>query len=312
VAMIRALAQWVLDYTYDGSNLGFPFDRPYLDLYRRCFKVRRAVDAFLRRPPDDVTVRRALQSLARILDPIVSEPLFAATAATLTSRATLFDELRATLRLHPPTPKVKSATTPEETATDLHDIQQSLEVLTTSLRRRRPERGPAQDTREAIDLVLDHIERHGHSLWGHAIDLPQDAGASIRIVDRTNNQVEGYFHGIKRGERRRSGRKSLTHDFECLPAAAALATNLTKSDYVHLLCGSLERLPAAFAAIDAAEKTERFATPPSHRPPQQTSMPEIATASLPRQDRPTVRATTLKAFIEAAARSRAPRVAATS
>ena len=32
-------------------------------------------------------------------------------------------------------------------------------------------------------------------------------------------------------KRRRSGRKTLTHDFEVLPHAAALATNLLHPDY---------------------------------------------------------------------------------
>ena len=68
---------------------------------------------------------------------------------------------------------------------------------------------------------------------------------------RTNNRLESLFHTIKHGERRRSGRKILTQDFEILPPAAALATNLHHADYVSLVCGSLDRLPEAFAALDA-------------------------------------------------------------
>ena len=63
---------------------------------------------------------------------------------------------------------------------------------------------------------------------------------------RTNNGLEFLFHTIKHGERRRSGRKILTQDFEVLPPAAALATNLHHADYVSLLCGLLDQLPEAF------------------------------------------------------------------
>ena len=39
LAVVRALAQWVLDYGHDGRHRGFPFERPYLDFYRRCLQV---------------------------------------------------------------------------------------------------------------------------------------------------------------------------------------------------------------------------------------------------------------------------------
>src|SRR2546430_17146856 len=63
----------------------------------------------------------------------------------------------------------------------------------------------------------------GPYLWGHALRLPRRVGGGIRLVARTNNGLESLFHTIKHGERRRSGRKILTQDFEILPPAAALA-----------------------------------------------------------------------------------------
>src|SRR5438046_3117395 len=84
-------------------------------------------------------------------------------------------------------------------------------------------------------------------------------GGGIRLVARTNNGLESLFHTIKHGERRRSGRKILTQEFEILPPAAALATNLHHADYVSLLCGSLDRLPEAFAALDAPHRSRSIA-----------------------------------------------------
>lgn len=316
LATVRALAQWALDYHSDGDSRGFPFDRPYLDGYKRCLVVRRAVDAFMRKPPEDPAVRRAARRLASILDPVLSDKLFAQVAATLKSRGALFDELRAVLRIlpagaHGVTEKAE-ALSPQEGAKELKGIQQSLDALVASLRKRRPERGPAQEVREAIDLVLDHIDRHGPTLWGHEIRLPESIGGGVRLVDRTNNLLEGYFHEVKHAERRRSGRKCLTRDFECLPAAAALTANLNKPDYVELLCGSPDRLPAAFAKLDADRRASRLATVPGGAPPTASSKSEVATASLPNLDRPVVRATSMRNFIEAAARSRAPRNAASA
>ena len=46
------------------------------------------------------------------------------------------------------------------------------------------------------------------------------------------------------------GRANLGRDLEDQPAQAVLASNLLHSDYVRVLCGSLEHLPAAFAEFD--------------------------------------------------------------
>lgn len=307
LAIIRALAQWALDYHQDGTYGTFPFDRPYLDFYHRCLKVRRSVDAFLRTPPDDTAVRRSLERLARILDPVVCEVPFTTTAERLSRRATLFDELRQALRLDPGSDA--GVTADHETkAAELRDIKAALDALTAELRERRPERGPAQDQRQAIDLILRHIDKHGDSLWGHTISLAGRDPSEIRVTDRTNNGLEGFWHQMKHGERRRSGRKVLTYDFEGLPPAAALACNLKHPDYVQILCGSLENLPRAFADLDKA--VGRTAPPAFSRPDQTGAIgepPEVVSASLPRVDRPVVRTPEFERRIDAAANSRAPR-----
>jgi len=304
LATVRALAQWVLDSARDGSHLDFPFERPYLDLHERARKVRRAVDAFLRRPPASKALRRTLRRLASLLDPIVTVKSVSETVKTICARAELFDELRVALRLNPkPSGDHVPHLSVEEAVVQLCNIRKAVRTLKRSLRKRRPERGPAEDTREAIDIVLKHLEDHETSLWGHVITLP---GGLIRLVSRTNNILEAFFHLIKHGERRRSGRKVLTDDFEHLPAEAALAFNLTKPDYVKIVCGSLEKLPDAFADLDIARRSLALETTPSERTAT-VEEPRADFASLPRADRKVVRTESLRQRIEAAARSRAPR-----
>jgi hypothetical protein len=127
-------------------------------------------------------------------------------------------------------------------------------------------------------------------------------GGGSRLVDRTNNALEGFFHLVKHGERRRSGRKVLTQDFERMPPAAALALNLIRDDYVQIVCSSLDQLPAAFAALDASglgPKRGRRAEPPE--------TDETVSSSLPTTDKKLVRADAMSDRIRAAAASRAPR-----
>ena len=309
LATARALAQWVLDFASDGSDEGFPFDLPYLDLYRRCRQACRAADAFLRTPPADDDVRKAIVRLRLAVRPAESEVPFAQTARRLEVRARIFTELRDALRLGVK-PGRRSNGQPAgalkgEEIAQLRDVQAAIAALETSLRERRPARGPAKDARAAIDLVLAHLDRHRDTLFGHAIDLP---GGGVRLVDRTNNELEGFNHALKHGERRRSGRKVLTQDFEQLPPAAALARNLLHPDYVEVLCGSLDRLPTAFAQLDAADR-RRSIVVRSGSPDAAVEHDDIEAASLPTPDRRLVRTEDMGRRIRAAADSRPPRPA---
>ena len=230
IAVVRGLAQWGLDFLADAEYQDFPFDRPYLDFYDRCLRVRRVVDGFLRKPPEDRRVLRILRRLGRIMDPVIQEPCLARITRDIRVRARLFDELRTALRLFPRTngrkqPRLAKPLTPQQAAVELRDIRAALKRFVRSLRKRRPQRGPAQNLQQAIDIILQHLKKHGKSLWGHEIRLPAKAGGGTRLVDRTNNLAENFFHGMKRGERRRSGRKNLARDFERLPPESALVQN---------------------------------------------------------------------------------------
>jgi hypothetical protein len=313
LAVVRGIAQWVLDYAADGNDLGLPFDRPYLDLYDRCTEARRAIDAFLRPPPAERRVHRALLRLRNTLDPVLCDVPFSQVARILRSRAALLDELRDALRLVPKSTG-RNELTPADPASsqraldELRDVKQAVESFVDSLRERRPQRGPAQDMRQGIDLILRHTDVHGPTLWGHSVELPAEVGGGSRLVERTNYLLENLNHDIKHGERRRSGRTKLTQDLENLPAGAVLTFNLPDPDYVALLCGSLDQLAPTFAALDTDERVRQLmGTPTNTAPPLFTSPTTVATASLPREDRPFVRAESMGRRLKAAANSKAPK-----
>ena len=75
-------------------------------------------------------------------------------------------------------------------------------------------------------------------------------GRALAVVDRTNNVLEQFFGTAKQGLRRRVGRAHLGRDLEDQPAQVALTANLRQPDYVRVLCGTLEKLPQAFAQLD--------------------------------------------------------------
>lgn len=313
VACVRALAQWVLDFAADGQGDGFPFDRPYLHFYERGFQMRRAIDAYHRHPPVTRKVARALRRLGRILDPLQRDEKFTRAATTLNMRSELFEKLREALRLTPKQEDRQEARADarpvQQAVAELQDIRKAVIKLSRWLKDNRPERGPAEDRRKAIDIILRHLRDHGRSLWGHKIRLSGTATGPerFRLVDRTNNVEESWFHEMKHDERRRSGRKLLAHDMEQLPPEAALARNLRCQDYVALVCGSLDNLPKAFADLD--QQSLREPAPAEGSNPAVSTPPDVAdilSASLPPADRVFVRAPALAEKILAAALSRAP------
>lgn len=312
IATVRTLAQRVLDFKADGTGHDYPFDRPYLDLYDRCKEVRRAIDAFIYKKPSDPDVLKNLIRLHRIFDSVTSEVPFNQIVRRLRSRVQLFDELRDALRLSPEKSanrdksKSREAATPNHSAMELRDVRKQVDKLESSLKESRPKRGPAKDTRGAIDLMLRHFKNHGDNLWGHVINLPKGTGGDIRLVERTNNILERFFRGMKQKERRRSGRKTLTQDFEHLPPEAALVYNLRCADYVSIVCGSLDRLHKAFAKIDLDKDRKNAGRKVRGNYDSNLIVQRIETASLPIKDRKLIRTDHMQRRIAAAAQSRAP------
>ena len=301
IAIVRSLAQWILDFKAQATGLDFPFDRPYLDLYDRCLTALRATDTFLQNAPNDRQVKRLLERLHRYLEPVDCQVPFGRVVTRLRRRAALVDELRDVLRLAADLPD-------DESEKSLAAMREKLDTLVTSLAKRRPARGPAQDMREAIDIILTHIDKHGENLWGHAIRLPESAGGGVRLVARTNLMAESFFKMLKHDERRRSGRKNLGQDLEHLRAEAALVRNLEHDDYMQIVCGSPDQLPAAFAELDKLERQKRLKGEPiKDQEDDLKTILQLASASLSPADRRIVRGEKMDHRIEAAARSRAPR-----
>ncbi len=226
---------------------------------------------------------------------------FCQVATRLRRRAVLVDELRTVRRL-------ASVYPDDDTEQELTPMRDRLDEWVAALAKRRPAGGPAQDVCEAIDVILTHINNHGKNLWGQAIRLPEDAGGGVRLVARTNALAENFFKRLKHDERRRRGRKNLGQELEHLPAEAALVHNLEYDDYVQIVCGSLDRLPATFAELDQLERQRRLNGEPSEDGEDDLrTLLQLASASLSTADRRVVRTEEMERRIDAAARSRVPR-----
>ncbi len=312
IAALRSHVQWVLDIHSETNNLRFPFELPHLIFYDQCKELRRACDAYIKYAPDDPYLLRSLKRLVKILDPIITDDSFSDVIKILRRRNKFFSELRSALRVVPKISGVKKSVPQslDVQLAELNDIKKAVAKLKSSLIERRPKRGPDEDTRDAINTILKHLDQHEPSLWGHVIQLHENAGGGIRLVQRTNLPAEGLFSRFKRGIRRQTGKKILTQELESIPPESALVNNLKDPRYVQILCGSLDKLPEAFAELDREEELRlaklKLESDERPRTPKE-KISKIETASLSRSDKNFVRKPSLKAKVLKAACSRAPR-----
>ena len=280
MSLVISLGQWILDYSSNGNNLGFPFDRNYYSLYQRCRTANNAIGYFLAETRFDQKIDKALERLKKAFMPLLESKDVKKTIRELETRMELFDKLRNVFRfesdsLKPDSPNnIIAKLNGEDIMADDYilayerfekEMKNQVYTFEKKLKIQYENNRTRADIRHAINIILTHLNKHGRFLWGHSIMVQTESGCEVRLVDRTNNVLENFFREMKHGERRRSGRKVLTKDFEDIPAAASLAMNLKNPDYVKMVCGSIDKLPEHFGIIDQKQREADLNTPESEK-----------------------------------------------
>jgi len=271
---LLALIVWMLQGE-GRKDLPYPFSLVHLDFYQRCREAMQRAEYWLPLPRSRVE-RLILKQLATILARFDALPRLAWAVPKLEKNQQAFGGLRDILRLtdaelprgderYLPTKEF-----PELEVARLREIEQAMAAYRKRIGRRIAQ-GHGSSSAEAVILghgsssaeavILKYLDRYNNHLFGHPARYDDD-GTVISVVERTNNVAEHFFGADKQRLRRRLGRANLGRDLEDQPAQAALAANLRHSDYVHVLCGSLEHLPTAFAGL---EPKDAHNTPPLER-----------------------------------------------
>ena len=250
---LPALLLWLLEGT-GRKHLSYPFALPQLDFYDRCqqFPLERDRRLPAPRSPQE---QRLLDQVSTALADLHWLQRPAPTAQRLQHRWALFGELRAVLRFapqdlpHGQRPPTNAHSDPAQRllptlAADLQNYQRQLR------QRVQAARDDGQPPDPADTLVLAYLERYGTGLCGHPV-VRDPSGQAIAVAARTNNILEQHFATSKQALRRRLGRAHLGRDLADQPAQAALTANLLDPAYVQILCGSLDQLPQAFAALES-------------------------------------------------------------
>jgi len=257
---VLALVLWVLQGE-GKKDLDYPFSLSHLTFFGRCQQAAQKAEGWVPSPRTEPE-RRAIGHLSPLMRRLNRERRLHSAAARLDKGWQGFCELRDVLELtNAELPRAEAryhqVELPELEARQLEAIEQAVKRYHRALRARvPPEESPSATNPSPSAIILKYLDRYGDRLFGHPT-LRDDTGAIVAVVERTNNVAEHFFGQQKQQLRRRVGRADLARDLEDQPAQAALVANLSRADYVRVLAGSLENLPAAFAALDhrALERT---------------------------------------------------------
>lgn len=259
IAIARMICQWVLDFTADCGGLRFPFALPSLCLYHRCKTASHAIDNIRSHAVFDYDVARWLERIQTALRSTLDDTTARKAAKALEQKARIFGAFRSALKLDSYKPDKISAPTHIASTEEIEMlalIKKTIVVFCSKLNARCINKKGTKPELSVMRTINKYLDKYGEYLWGHVILT--DSGKAL-LVDRTNNALESFYGMYKHGERRRSGRKCLTHDLESAPPASMLVSNLNKSDYVDIVCGgTLDNLPHLFANIDRKHKFDKL------------------------------------------------------
>ena len=265
---LLALVLWVVEG--DGTKEApFPFALPHLELVRRCSRAIEQAERWVPAPRTRPEYR-ALRHLGYLAPRIQRDRHLLALLESLEERWRRFCELRDVLRLsnaHLPhgQPRARSGELPALELLRLEQIKLAVEAYQAELEKDLPpEERNAKRPSSPQGIILKALKCHGAHLFGHPARIGAD-GQIAAVVDRTNNILEQFFGEEKRRLRHRLGRAHLGRDLEQQPAQVALVANLRSAAYVRVLCGSLDHLPAALAALDSEASAKPTALVRDHR-----------------------------------------------
>jgi len=245
---LLALLLWLLEGT-SKKDPHFPFALPHFDFLERCRQAPQRVEQWVPCPRTR-SEWCAIRHILSLVERLGRDPRLTQTHEQLDERWQAFCELRELLRIggdELPRGRRK-AEHPNFEVLRLHQIEQDSIRYKAELL----ERVGATDRNCPSAVILDYLQRHGSRLFGHPVRRDKE-GTVLDVVERTNNVLECHFGDDKRKLRRRLGRAHLGRDLQQQPAQAALVSNLSRPDYVQVLCGSLDNLPASFAALDGVD-----------------------------------------------------------
>jgi hypothetical protein len=238
-----ALIQWVFDYPHQSHGYGFPFDRPYLDFYRRLQIVHRLlkeiIDVHLSGTAKD---NKPFFQVYTTFKEAVEDKRLNGLAASLEQKARVFDKLRMAMRIA--LPEGKNGI--NDNGDDVN--MKSIEEKVTTFRKWLVCDGRRKAT---YAKMIAQLDRYWNKLFTDPLSILTPEGIRYIQPQRTNNILERFFRGVKRRGRKKSGMASMSKFLKTALADTPLVQNLKNSEYLETVLNGCSDLAERFSQIDA-------------------------------------------------------------
>jgi len=251
LAACYSLTLWALHGKQCGDGYGFPFDRPLMDFTQRLLDLEECMPQLL-----DVLLVDDESPQQQPIFKLLTQACFVAedqeirqAMDELRLRCKVFDRLREAMRLAPA--GGDKGLNDEGGIGDMTTIRQGVKKFRLNL---------TEDPELAVDPLSQkmaaQIDKYDDKLFAEPITVATPGGTAIVYPQRTNNILEQFFRGIKRGYRRRTGNNTMQRALQTMLAATPLVRNLENPDYMDALLNGKANLEELFADQGAIKLTE--------------------------------------------------------
>lgn len=97
--------------------------------------------------------------------------------------------------------------------------------------------------------MAEQIDKYGDKLFADPIEVMTPQGKASIYPQRTNNIIEQFFRGVRRGHRRKTGNNSMHRVLQTMLADTPLVKNLDNPAYMEILLDGKENLVELFAEL---------------------------------------------------------------
>lgn len=229
---------------------GFPFDRPYLNFADRLSALNGCLSGLQPFLPDkDRIGSRLFSKLSLNIQDIVQDPDFCQAVEELRWRSLLFDDLREKMRIAEP--DGCKGLNDDGTDKAMKSIRKGVQLFQSRLEK---ERKLADDA--LCRKIAEQIDKYSDRLFADPIEVSTPQGIITIYPQRTNNILEQFFRGLRRGHRRKTGDDSMNRVLHTMLADTPLVKNLENPEYMKMLLNGKGCLEELFAEIDSTRYIE--------------------------------------------------------
>lgn len=246
LASAYSLALWALQGKHCGDGYGFPFDRPLLVFTERLIELSAFLSELIHLlPADHRRKNQPLFKLATVVSYTRKDIGIGQAVEELRWRSQTFDLLRKAMRIA--LPDGTNGLNDDGTAEAMVSIRQEVAEFRAKL-----ENDPKFATDKLSKKMAEQIDKYGDKLFADPIEVITPQGKMLIYPQRTNNILEQFFRGVRRGHRRKNGNNSMRRVLQTMLADTPLVKNLDNPAYMEILLDGKENLVELFAELQPA------------------------------------------------------------